>query len=232
MGNMSLVYVYPSFNQMVSTTTPMITMLVEILAGTRYNKWAYISVPILSGGFLLCYRHEKNFHILGVIYSLLAAVFRAGKTVLQAQLLQEEKHKMNSVTLLYYMAPYAGVLLFSISLALEGTRPYESFYDFASGEWATGAWQTAVLLSITGLNACFLNIFNFLTTFYTGPVVLQVLGNVKTVLGVGFSGWVFGNPVTLEQWIGWPDIRRHRLYTTRSIVFFFTLPFITGENSL
>lgn len=44
-GNVSLRYVYPSFNQMVSSTTPLITMLVEIaLLGSRYNTWAHIAV--------------------------------------------------------------------------------------------------------------------------------------------------------------------------------------------
>ena len=84
MGNLSLVYVYPSFSQMVSTATPLITMVLHVcLTRARYNRWALVSVPILSGGFLLCYQHERNYHIVGLLCSLLAAVFRGAKSLLQ-----------------------------------------------------------------------------------------------------------------------------------------------------
>eukprot|EP00392_Amoebophrya_sp_AT5.2_P004931 g4940.t1 len=86
MGNLSLVYVYPSFSQMVSTATPLITMVLHVcLTHARYNRWALVSVPILSGGFLLCYQHERNYHIVGLLCSLLAAVFRGAKSVLQVK---------------------------------------------------------------------------------------------------------------------------------------------------
>eukprot|EP00913_Durusdinium_trenchii_P035515 g33235.t1 len=40
------------------------------------------------------------------------------------------------------------------------------------------------LLVLSGLNACLLNIANFLVTSYTSPVTLQVLGNVKSCLSI------------------------------------------------
>lgn len=37
-GNTALSYVYPSFNQMVTTMTPLITMVLQVvLLRTRYN---------------------------------------------------------------------------------------------------------------------------------------------------------------------------------------------------
>merc|ERR1719356_1956813 len=116
LGNLSLSYVYPSFNQMVSTTTPLITMLIQILVyRSNFNCWAYISVSILSGGFMLCYKHEQNYHILGLMCSIGAAIFRAAKSVLQAYLLKDKTKRMDAVTLLYYMAPYSGLLLLCLS---------------------------------------------------------------------------------------------------------------------
>ena len=50
---------------------------------TRYNFLTYLAVAILSGGFLICYRHEENYHIIGLSASFGAALFRAGKSVVQ-----------------------------------------------------------------------------------------------------------------------------------------------------
>jgi drug/metabolite transporter (DMT)-like permease len=69
-------------------------------------------------------------------------------------------------------------------------------------QFAEGSLQTLGLLAVTGVTACMLNIFNFLVTYYTGPVALQILGNVKTVFAIGASSLVFGNAVTVEQWCG------------------------------
>jgi len=52
------------------------------------------------------------------------------------------------------------------------------------------------------MNACLLNISNFLVTAYTSPVTLQVLGNVKNCLSIPTSVCIFGNPLEVEQIIG------------------------------
>jgi solute carrier family 35 protein E4 len=79
-GNMALSYVYPSFKEMVSTTMPLITMAMQaFFCGTRYNRWAYIAVPLISGGILLCIRNEAGFNLIGLVCCLTSAVFRAGR---------------------------------------------------------------------------------------------------------------------------------------------------------
>lgn len=201
LGNLSLSYVYPSFNQMVSTTTPLITMLIQILVyRSKYNWWAYISVSILSGGFTLCYKHEQNYHILGLMCCIGAAVFRAAKSVVQAYLLKDKTKSMDAVTLLYYMAPYSGLLLFCFSCATLGARPFTVF--FQDGELSPNAPMVIGLTVLSGVTACLLNIFNFLVTYYTSAVVLQILGNVKVVLAIAFSSVIFGNEVSTMQWFG------------------------------
>eukprot|EP00439_Symbiodinium_sp_Y106_P008964 s793_g1.t1 len=55
---------------------------------------------------------------------------------------------------------------------------------------------------LSGLNACLLNIANFLVTSYTSPVTLQVLGNVKSCLSIAVSVAIFRNSLTLEQALG------------------------------
>ena len=127
LGNVSLTYVYPSFSQMVSTTTPLITMLLHtLIGGARYNKWAHLTVPLLSGGFLLCTQHEQNYHVFGLTAAILAAVFRAAKSVVQSVLLSDEN--LDSVSLLFYMAPWSMAFLLLLSSFVEKAAPYTTFY--------------------------------------------------------------------------------------------------------
>merc|ERR1712004_85585 len=59
-----------------------------------------------------------------------------------------------------------------------------------------------MLLMVSGLNACLLNVANFMVTSYTSPLTLQVLGNVKGCLGIAVSAAILRNTLTLNQGIG------------------------------
>ena len=52
------------------------------------------------------------------------------------------------------------------------------------------------MVVLSGLVAFFLNLCNFVVTKKTSAVTLQVLGNVKVVLSIGVSLFIFGNEVT------------------------------------
>ncbi len=53
-GNLSLYYIYPTFTQMVSNCTPVITMLMQMLfLKTEYNWWGLVSVTFSNVQFRL-----------------------------------------------------------------------------------------------------------------------------------------------------------------------------------
>lgn len=136
-------------------------------------------------------------------------MLRAVKSLIQGRLLSTS-HQMDSVTLLYYMAPWAAMWLTLIMLFMEGGEPLFlllAVFDLQGlgpdgDDGVTGAGQVLFLLMLSGLNACLLNIANFLVTSYTSPVTLQVLGNVKSCLSIAVSVAIFRNSLTLEQAIG------------------------------
>lgn len=188
-GNQALAYIYPSFNQMLGATSPLVTLLLAVvMTGRRFNRWAMCSMVVISLGVGLCTTGELHFHPLGMFFSLGSTVLRGVKSIWQGELLQS----CDSVQLLHCMAPVAGGLLFALSAVLEGRAPY--------------AWlmrgEDVGLVALSGLTACLLNIANFLVTAATSAVTLQVLGNVKTVLAIAFSSWWFANPVSLPQVAG------------------------------
>jgi len=158
-------------------------------------------MPIICGGIILCAAKEVNFHLLGAIFCFGATVMRGVKSIIQGKLLSAPGEKLDSVALLYYMAPWSAVLLFAMAFISEGTEPLVVLLDGASTH-STGLLKVLMLLSLSGLNACLLNIANFLVTFHTSALTLQVLGNVKTVLSIGVSVCIFRNPLSKAQALG------------------------------
>ena len=115
----------------------------------------------------------------------------------QGVLLSSEAEKMNSVNLLYYMAPIGAVMLFITSIIMEPA---------AIPVTLTRMQESSAFVSLLLINATlayFVNLTNFLVTFYTSPLSLQVLGNGKGVVGVIMSILIFRNPVTVTGMFGY-----------------------------
>lgn len=203
MGNLSLKYIYPSFNQMLGAMSPLITVaLAVVMQGKRYNTWTWLSMPVICGGLALCSAKEVNFHLFGAVCATGATVLRAVKSLIQGKLLSQ-KDKMDSVTLLYYMAPWAAGMLSVMAMATEGLEPLRLLAaGLGPTPIAVGGPGVLGLLVISGLNACFLNVSNFLVTSYTSAVTLQVLGNVKSCLSIGISVAIFRNALHVQQALG------------------------------
>lgn len=204
MGNVSLKYIFPSFNQMIGASSPLITVFMATVMGKRYNLWTWATMPIICGGLAVCVTQEMNFHWFGALSCVGAAVLRGVKSILQASLLSGEKgeRKLDSVELLYYMSPWACLVLLLFAIGLEGSAPWliVAWYPFQVS--TTGLPTVLSLLLLTALNAWFLSVANLLVTHHTGPVTLQVLGNVKTCLAIMVSVAIFGNTLRLGQCYG------------------------------
>merc|ERR1719213_1423506 len=96
------------------------------------------------------------------------------------------------------MAPHAATLVMFMAILTEGTEPLTLLWQYQ----ATGTARLNLLLVLSGLNACFLNISGFFVTRYTSAVTLQVLGSVKSCVGILISVAIFKNPMRIQQVIG------------------------------
>lgn len=200
LGNLSLKYIYPSLNQMIGASTPLITVAMAFACGTRYNSWTWASMPVICFGLAVCVTKEVNFHLLGASACVGAAVLRGAKSIIQARLLAGAR--LDPVELLAYMSPYAAVVLYAFALCVEGVEPVLMVVWWPLQAKTTGLGVVIGLLLLTALNAWFLSVANFLVTFHTSPVTLQVLGNVKTCLSIIVSVAIFKNPLTTPQCFG------------------------------
>jgi len=204
MGNLALKYIYPSFNQMLGSIAPLVTVALAVLwQGKSYNWYTWFAVAVVSFGIILCSTKEFNFSMLGVFFALGSTTLRALKSIIQGQILDT---KMDSLTLLSYMAPWAFGFLGFFSLISEGLAPYLLIarglgLDLAAPS-GTGGGRLCFFLLLSGSMAFVLNLLQFMVTARTNAVTLQVLGNVKNCAGIFFSVAVLGNEVTMEQGLG------------------------------
>merc|ERR550525_741942 len=108
---------------------------------------------IISSGLVVCSAREANFNAYGAFFVLGATVMRGVKSVIQDRLLGPNE-KLDSVTLLLYMAPWSGTLLLFIVFLVEGTEPFGMLLSgFRDGK-TSGVPYVMLLLMISGLNAC------------------------------------------------------------------------------
>ena len=146
-GNLSLKFIFPSFGQMLASMGPLVTVFMAILMrGARYNCWTWGSMPLICGGLLMCSVDEVNYNVKGVLCVLVATTLRSVKTVMQEALL-DPSEKMDSILLLYYLAPWAGGCLTVLSLVFEGLEPFTLMLP---GTGNTGVGNVLFLLALSG----------------------------------------------------------------------------------
>lgn len=191
-GNVALRFLFVSFTQMIGSTTPLVSVMLDTVRGKRHSKLVYVSMALLSGGVMLCTKGETNFHMIGFLACVVSVLLRATKSILSEVLLSGED-KLDAVTLLYFMSQSSIPMLACGALILE---PH-ILSDPVAQTFTT--WSIVILSATIAFG---LNVTNFLVTQFTSAVTLQVLGNAKNVLTIVLSVWLFGNSVSLTSAIG------------------------------
>ncbi|CAE8689113.1 unnamed protein product [Polarella glacialis] len=86
MGNLSLKYIYPSFNQMLGAMSPLITVILAVVMERKsFPMRTWMSMPVICLGLGVCSAKELNFHALGTFYACGATVLRALKSIIQGR---------------------------------------------------------------------------------------------------------------------------------------------------
>eukprot|EP01103_Thecamoeba_quadrilineata_P003284 TRINITY_DN13078_c0_g1_i1.p1 TRINITY_DN13078_c0_g1~~TRINITY_DN13078_c0_g1_i1.p1 ORF type:complete len:325 (-),score=38.36 TRINITY_DN13078_c0_g1_i1:79-1053(-) len=198
-GNLGLKYIFVSYAQIVTATTPLFTVLAMYFLTYHNPKWdIWLSMVPIVGGVSLASWQEADFNIFGFAAVIFATALRAVKSVWQGQLLTDEEDKLDPISLLYYMSPPSVVMLFFLTLLFEPEIILDTNIIMAN------ATDSSLLFWVfmSGTIAFWLNIMNLLVTKYTSALTLQVLGNVKVVLSIIVSVLIFQNRVSFLAWVG------------------------------
>ena len=199
-GVSALGYIPVSFNEMISSTTPLFTAIIAFVVqgeGQTYDR--VTALLLVAMGASVSSGGEPSWNTTGFFLALTATSTRALKSVLQAVLLNSSEEKLSSMNLLRYMTMIVVVLLLPIAYAMEGTK----IVDVVSENYRQGSVTFLVILSLNVLSAFMSNLSQFLVTKCVGAVVLQVLGNFKGVVNACMSVAIFQNPVTLQSLTGY-----------------------------
>ncbi|EFN57667.1 hypothetical protein CHLNCDRAFT_20807 [Chlorella variabilis] len=197
LGNVSLKFIPVSFNQAIGATTPVFTAaLAYAIMHTRESPIVYVSLLPVVVGVVIASGAEPMFNMAGFLAAVTAACARALKSVLQGLMLADSNERMDSLSLLMYMAPVAVVALIPTTLFFEPDAPTLAMELGQNGTF----WM---LLFLNSFLAYFVNLTNFLVTKHTSALTLQVLGNAKGVVAVVLSLLYFRNPVNFYSVFGY-----------------------------
>ncbi|KAF7114277.1 hypothetical protein RHSIM_RhsimUnG0093100 [Rhododendron simsii] len=154
--------------------------------------WASL-VPIV-GGILLTSITELSFNMFGFCAALFGCLATSTKTILAESLLHG--YKFDSINTVYYMAPFATMILAGPALLLEGSGVVLWFQSH------TSLLSPLIIIFGSGVLAFCLNFSIFYVIHSTTAVTFNVAGNLKVAVAVTCSWLIFRNPISAMNAIG------------------------------
>lgn len=189
LGNVSLRYIPVSFMQTIKSFTPATTVILQWLVWRKsfdWKIWAAL-VPIV-GGILLTSITELSFNMFGFLAALFGCLATSTKTILAESLLHG--YKFDSINTVFYMAPFATVILAVPALVLEGPGVLVWLNTH------TDVFSSLVIILGSGVLAFCLNFSIFYVIHSTTAVTFNVAGNLKVAVAVLVSWVIFKNPIS------------------------------------
>lgn len=189
LGNVSLRYIPVSFMQTIKSFTPATTVILQWLIWRKYFEWRiWTSLIPIVGGILLTSVTELSFNLAGFCAAMFGCLATSTKTILAESLLHG--YKFDSINTVYYMTPYATMILALPAVVLEGNGVINWFYSYPS------IHSAMVIILSSGILAFCLNFSIFYVIHSTNAVTFNVAGNLKVAVAVLISWLIFRNPIS------------------------------------
>ncbi|KAL0487948.1 UDP-galactose transporter [Acrasis kona] len=201
LGNVSLSYISVPFMQTIKSSVPAFSALLSyVFLNVRFSTRIYLCVALVVCGVAASTLTELEFEVIGFTCALLSSISTAAQSILISRMLSGED-KLDSMNLLYQMAPLSAIILIPFVLGVEtfsltGSKSW--LYDWDHLYTIDGP----AMLVISGMIAFALNIVTFLAVKYTSPLTLNVAGNFKVVFSIAFSVLLFGTKISLVNAVG------------------------------
>ncbi|XP_023523705.1 UDP-galactose transporter 1 [Cucurbita pepo subsp. pepo] len=195
LGNVSLRYIPVSFMQTIKSFTPATTVVLQWLVWRKYFDWRiWASLIPIVGGILLTSVTEMSFNMLGFCAALFGCLATSTKTILAESLLHG--YKFDSINTVYYMAPFATMILAVPAMLLEGN----GVLDWLHTHQFVGS--SLIIIFGSGVMAFCLNFSIFYVIHSTTAVTFNVAGNLKVAVAVLVSWSIFRNPISMLNAVG------------------------------
>ncbi|KAF9682618.1 hypothetical protein SADUNF_Sadunf05G0127600 [Salix dunnii] len=195
LGNVSLRFIPVSFMQTIKSFTPATTVVLQWLVWRKYFDWRiWASLVPIVGGILLTSVTELSFNMFGFCAALFGCLATSTKTILAESLLHG--YKFDSINTVYYMAPFATMILGLPAILVEGSGVINWFYTHEN------VWSSLIIILCSGLLAFCLNFSIFYVIHSTTAVTFNVAGNLKVAFAVLVSWMIFRNPISVMNSVG------------------------------
>lgn len=202
-SNVSLSYVSLAFHQLVRSSTPAVTLAMELVLGTagRRTIRTYLSlVPVVLGVCLATVDEfaDVSFTWTGLALTLLGVVLSSAKGIV-TNIMMVGPMKLPPLELIWRMsAPSAAqCILYGWALGeLDGIGIWAS-----SGPGGAGLWSHLRIME-NATWAMLLNIVSFTANKKTSALAMTVAGNIKQALSIIIAVYVFSTRVSLLNLIG------------------------------
>jgi len=182
--------------QTVKSLTPVATALLQyVVFRSRLTTQALLTLIPVTGGVAIATVSELSFHAGGFIAALTSCFLTGLKFVLSASVLGGSI-KLDSINLLFYMAPPAVLMLLPVAALVEGGR---------LAVWLSDPARVPVdfvYVVLSGVVSFALNVMLFIVLKATSSVTVTVAGNLKTVAVIALSVAIFRNPFTVFNALG------------------------------
>ncbi|KAL5231594.1 hypothetical protein ABZP36_030370 [Zizania latifolia] len=195
LGNVSLRYIPVSFMQTIKSFTPATTVILQWLVWRKYFEWRiWTSLVPIVGGILLTSITELSFNMFGFCAAMVGCLATSTKTILAESLLHG--YKFDSINTVYYMAPFATMILSIPAIVLEGSGVVNWLYTYDS------IVPALIIIITSGVLAFCLNFSIFYVIHSTTAVTFNVAGNLKVAVAVLVSWMIFRNPISAMNAVG------------------------------
>ncbi|CAL9185454.1 UDP-galactose transporter 1-like [Musa acuminata AAA Group] len=195
LGNVSLRYIPVSFMQTIKSFTPATTVILQWLVWRKFFEWRiWASLVPIVGGILLTSITELSFNVFGFCAALVGCLATSTKTILAESLLHG--YKFDSINTVYYMAPFATMILALPAILLEGAGVVDWLYSHQS------ICSSMIIIFSSGVLAFCLNFSIFYVIHSTTAVTFNVAGNLKVAVAVLVSWIIFRNPISALNAVG------------------------------
>ncbi|KAL2924841.1 UDP-galactose transporter 1 [Bienertia sinuspersici] len=189
LGNVSLRYIPVSFMQTIKSFTPATTVILQWLIWRKFFEWRiWASLVPIVGGILLTSMTELSFNMFGFLAAMFGCLATSTKTILAESLLHG--YKFDSINTVYYMAPFATIILAIPALVLEGPGVILWFDSHPA------ILSSMIIIFGSGVLAFCLNFSIFYVIHSTTAVTFNVAGNLKVAVAVLISWLIFKNPIS------------------------------------
>ncbi|GLJ26544.1 hypothetical protein SUGI_0514190 [Cryptomeria japonica] len=195
LGNVSLRYIPVSFMQTIKSFTPATTVFLQWLVWRKsFDQRIWWSLVPIVGGILLTSVTELSFNVFGFCAAFFGCLATSTKTILAETLLHG--YKFDSINTVYYMAPFATMILAAPALLLEGpgvlnwVQTHDAIYS------------SLFIIFSSGIFAFCLNFSIFYVIHSTTAVTFNVAGNMKVAVAIMVSWLIFRNPISILNAIG------------------------------